>query len=227
MCICLTQTVKYVLFLANLLFCLAGLTLIGLGIAVIVQLADIEILQETAIRAIPISVIVLGGVIFLIAFFGCCGAIRQSKCFLLMYSIILMLLAAGKLYLAVVLFQGLSNVYELVEDWIGVAFNNNSMREAFHFMEATFRCCGTTGPDAYLGILPDLPWSCCATPAPDNTCSRIDAYLGCNGRISGYFESFGGAIGGVIIAVIAFEILAVVLGLVLCCSIENKRRKTV
>lgn len=56
---------------------------IGLGIAVLVALGNInEIIP--AINTIPILVIVVGCIIFLVAFFGCCGAIRENGCFLIM-----------------------------------------------------------------------------------------------------------------------------------------------
>ncbi|KAF9795619.1 hypothetical protein SFRURICE_010377 [Spodoptera frugiperda] len=59
---------------------LAGLAIIGLGTAVHVNLNDFY--QIIDIRVLTISVIVLGCIVFVIAFCACCGAIRESKCML-------------------------------------------------------------------------------------------------------------------------------------------------
>ncbi|OWR40652.1 putative U5 small nuclear ribonucleoprotein helicase [Danaus plexippus plexippus] len=61
---------------------LGGLALIGLGVATLLQLTDVLEVVTTNVNAIPITVIVLGALIFLIAFLGCCGAIRENRCFL-------------------------------------------------------------------------------------------------------------------------------------------------
>jgi CD63 antigen len=37
-------------------------------------------LQEVNVSASPIALIVVGSIVFVIAFYGCCGAIRESHC---------------------------------------------------------------------------------------------------------------------------------------------------
>lgn len=49
----------------------------------------------------PILTIAIGCIIFLIAFFGCCGAIRESYCMTMTYSTILMVLLIAKLVVGI------------------------------------------------------------------------------------------------------------------------------
>ncbi|KAJ0175926.1 hypothetical protein K1T71_008100 [Dendrolimus kikuchii] len=79
--------VKYILFFANLAFALAGLALMGLGIAVQFQLSPITVITDSFnFEVAPITAMVLGAVVFLVSFFGCCGAIRESNCMLVTFS---------------------------------------------------------------------------------------------------------------------------------------------
>ncbi|CAH0400272.1 unnamed protein product [Chilo suppressalis] len=223
MCCCAEFIIKYVLFFANFVFSLAGLALIGVGIAVLVQISGIDALPS-GLNAIPISVIVLGSIIFCIAFFGCCGAIRESQCLLTMYFICMAILAAGKIYLATVIFNGLRTLDSIVTGWVNGAFDQSG-RPGFRILEVAFRCCGNTGPGAYA---PDVlvPSSCCPDPAADSdTCPVDDAFeRGCTQAVSEYFETFGEAIGGVLITVIIIELVAMLFGMFLCWSVRSNRR---
>ncbi|XP_047997762.1 leukocyte surface antigen CD53-like [Leguminivora glycinivorella] len=215
--------VKYVLFFANAIFAIAGLALVGVGIAVLVQFGDLVEVVPAAINSIPIAVLVVGAVVFLIAVFGCCGAIRESRCLLIMYAVCMMILAAVKIYLAVVIFQNLSDIYNVVEGWIRDAFNNPNLREAFHVVEAAFQCCGVSGPSSYDGVYPALPPTCCAS-ADAGTCAAADAFGGCANIVAAWFNTFGDAVGIVLIIVIVVELVAMIFGLFLSNRITNKKR---
>lgn len=39
-----------------------------------------KVQNEVNISASPIALIVVGSIVFIIAFYGCCGAIRESHC---------------------------------------------------------------------------------------------------------------------------------------------------
>nr|XP_034833103.1 tetraspanin-9-like [Maniola hyperantus] len=127
--------VKYGLFVANVIFALAGLTLIGVGSAVLAMWSAALEVTPAGVNAILISVIVLGVVVFVVSFFGCCGAIRENRCFLSTYSVIMLILAAGKMYLAVVIFMAMDDIYKNVVEWLNKAFLNEDMREPFHAVE--------------------------------------------------------------------------------------------
>ncbi|XP_062531440.1 CD63 antigen isoform X11 [Bombyx mori] len=204
---------KYVLFIANLVFSdpqsrqftstdpndedlepsillseLAGLAIIRLGVAVLRNLRDLQ--DILPVNALPIGIIVLGCIIFIIAFLACCGAIKESRCMLITYSIFMVILVAVKIYLAIVVFGFLSDVTSTITSWVTTAFNTSSLRDVYHVMEALFNCCGTTGPSSYDGILSQLPPSCCASPV-DNTFYAPNAFPGCTTRLIDYFDTFG------------------------------------
>ncbi|CAF4831611.1 unnamed protein product [Pieris macdunnoughi] len=217
--------VKYVLLIANFIFTLAGLTLLGLGIAALVNTSDLSGVATTPLNAIAISIIVLGAVVFFIAFFGCCGSMKENRCLLLTYALCLLLLAGAKIYLTVLMFNGADSVGELVEEWITKAFNNNELRDTFHAIENTFECCGTNGPYSYIGVLPALPPSCC----PDNVsqCESSNAYGGCINIVTDFLSKYSGVFGSIFASILAVEFVAMLFAVMLACNIGGKRRQNV
>lgn len=68
---------------------LAGIALIGLGVAAQLHISAITDLADGNLEVAPISSMVVGSIVFLVAFFGCCGAIRESNCMLVTVSILI------------------------------------------------------------------------------------------------------------------------------------------
>lgn len=209
--------VKYILFFANLVFALAGLTLLGLGIAIQLQIKAIVAVTDANFQVAPITAMVVGGIVFFIAFLGCCGAIRESNCMLVTYAIFMLLLMIVKLVLAILIFTKLDDIVAKLPQWLNEAFSRD--RISFQDIERTFSCCGPAESLSYLHL--PLPETCCAT-AP---CNQENAYSGCNDIVVSFFNTFGLAIGIVAIVVVAIELVAAVFGLCLANHVRNKSRR--
>lgn len=60
---------------------LGGIAILAIGVAFYLRVGDIEkIFEEWNVQVVPILFIVIGAIIFVVAFFGCCGAIKESHC---------------------------------------------------------------------------------------------------------------------------------------------------
>lgn len=209
--------VKYILFFSNLVFALAGLALLGLGIAAQLRIQEIVNVADASFEIAPITAMVVGGIVFLIAFFGCCGAIRESNCMLVTYSIFMLILMVIKLTLSIMIFVKLDDIVQSIPTWLNEAFTKS--RESFQDIERAFQCCGPNGALSYMSL--QLPDTCCAT-AP---CNAVNAYSGCNSTVQEFFHTFGLAIGVVAIVVVAIELVAAVFGLCLANHVRNKDRR--
>ena len=89
---CRHSCVKYFVLVFNLLFALAGLTILGLG--AYMQIAArhyLDFLNSTYLN-IPIIFIVLGSVIFLVSFFACCGAMTEKQAMVYIYSVLMIII---------------------------------------------------------------------------------------------------------------------------------------
>merc|ERR1712168_186031 len=97
---CGPLTIKYLVFIFNLIFFLSGVVLIAVG--VVAQLFFNQYMQffDQKFEPPAIGVIILGSFILVISFFGCCGAKKENVCMLrtfsfLMVVVLLCEIAAG------------------------------------------------------------------------------------------------------------------------------------
>lgn len=81
---------------------MCGIALIAVGAVVLVRIEDLsEVFESIEFKWTPIVLIVVGCVILVISFFGCCGAVRESTCMIMTYSSFLMVLLLVKLAIGV------------------------------------------------------------------------------------------------------------------------------
>ncbi|XP_026490288.2 23 kDa integral membrane protein-like [Vanessa tameamea] len=213
---CVGSLGKNILLLSNLFFVLAGVALIGLGVATELPVLWVSDLFDDSqiIQLAPIVAIVAGCVVFTISFFGCCGVIKESQCMLVIYAFFMILLAVLKVTLCTLIiikhddfFDGLSRL--LTESFIDDPLD-------FQNIERIFVCCGPLGPVSYLNAT--LPDSCCFRPV----CTILNAYKGCNKVIENFFYAVGLATIIISAIVAAFEFLAAVIS---CCVANYIRIK--
>ena len=76
---CCDSMLKYIVFLCNFIFFLTGAAVLGIGIYVQLEFTEYyDFLSEKYLGS-GIILMVVGGVILIVAFFGCCGACTGIK----------------------------------------------------------------------------------------------------------------------------------------------------
>ncbi|KAM3959689.1 LOW QUALITY PROTEIN: 23 kDa integral membrane protein [Aphomia sociella] len=211
--------VKYILFFSNLFFALAGLSLLGVGIAVQLKLNVVVDNIDLNVQVAPITTMVVG-VVFLIAFYGCCGAIRESNCMLVTYAIFMIILMIAKIALASIIFINLDDIIAEVPIKMNQFFSRDPI--AFQEIEKAFKCCGPTGAISYPNPL-NLPSTCCDTTP---CLIGVNTYGGCNESITSLFNTYGYTIGIVPLVIACFELVAIVFSLCLANHARNKDRRS-
>jgi len=163
---CGTKCAKYILFFFNLIFFLAGAALLGIGIWMKVDknfssYLDVVTIDRSdkTIQAAMILVIVVGGIIFLTGFLGCCGAIQESSCLLMMYAFIMTILLLAEItaaILAAVFRKELGDelkksMTEFAKTKMSPlnATKNDAQSLSWHRMQYKLECCGGENPDDY------------------------------------------------------------------------------
>ncbi|XP_030634550.1 tetraspanin-8-like [Chanos chanos] len=92
------KCIKFLLFIFNLLFWISGCIILGVSIYLKVS-KDENKITDMAVPGIDL-LIAIGVIIMVLGFLGCCGAIRENRCMLLLFFIglliiFILLLAAG------------------------------------------------------------------------------------------------------------------------------------
>ncbi|KAF6207174.1 hypothetical protein GE061_018413 [Apolygus lucorum] len=78
--------IKYLLFLFNLLFAISGIVILSVGIMIHEMYSNYSVFIGDKLFSLPLIFIVVGIFIFVVAFFGCCGAIKESNYMLITVS---------------------------------------------------------------------------------------------------------------------------------------------
>lgn len=218
---CATATIKYLVFLFNALC-----ALLGIGVIVVNSIALKDVAVET--RPVLIFFIVIGSIIFLISFFGCCGAIKESTCLTWMYAIILLIILILTCVLCFVY------VHHIDEDQMARTQLNEAWAkqkngtDAMSIYQSSFKCCGITGPVDYTKANITIPESC-YNSNNNSTSTSVSHTIypdGCLNKLTDFYENafkFVRVFGWILVAV---EACAFVFATILGITFNNEQRRS-
>uniref|UniRef100_T1GNT4 Tetraspanin n=1 Tax=Megaselia scalaris TaxID=36166 RepID=T1GNT4_MEGSC len=192
---CGAHIVKYILFLFNFLCLVAGILLIIFGSLVltnnesVLQIPDSEVLGQFP-KGIPIAAIVLGSIIFLISFLGCCGACKENNCMTLLYSICMLILLALQIAFIVVVWVKQGDIINIINQSMEDAWNIVTQKSDVNYLsvyQSALKCCGKLGPSDYIGAGLQIPQSCCDSSA--TICTEQTAFqTGCEKAFDDWWQ---------------------------------------
>ncbi|XP_056588655.1 CD63 antigen [Triplophysa dalaica] len=161
-----SKCVKYLLFFFNLIFWICGLALIVLGVIAQVALHNTAVLKGASGGALVL--IGVGVIIFFIAFFGCCGALKENHCMVTTFAVILSLITIIEIGSAIAVYVYRGEVNDLVTEGFKEIIDNYnttaSSGKAIDEIQIELKCCGANSSDDWLNFKPahdSVPDSCC------------------------------------------------------------------
>ncbi|CAH1399637.1 unnamed protein product [Nezara viridula] len=157
------QFMKYSMFVSNFIIFLGGLTVFGLGIWTIMDKSFVnELLGTNLFMGAVYIIIATGAMVSLIAFFGCLGAIKEIKCMLLSYSLILFIILVVMLVGGILGYVFREKVRRSMEQEMNLSIKlykeKRSIRRAWDDTQENLQCCGVNSYTDWRGEIPD---SCC------------------------------------------------------------------
>ncbi|KAG7477427.1 hypothetical protein MATL_G00069590 [Megalops atlanticus] len=166
-----TKCIKYLLFFFNFLFWICGLALIILGIVVQVATHNTPMIEKASGSAAPIVLIVVGVIIFFIAFFGCCGAWKENYWMVATFAVLLSLIIIIEIGAAIAGYVFRGKLGEIVDTGLKdmiARYNSSSVdfRKTMDKMQETLKCCGANSSADWANYDKDhtsVPDSCCKT----------------------------------------------------------------
>ncbi|KAK9504558.1 hypothetical protein O3M35_010868 [Rhynocoris fuscipes] len=169
--------------------------------------------------------IVIGGLVFLIAFFGCCGAIREDTCMLTTYGVILSAILLIQVAIGVMAFVYKGKFESGFKKVIAEKFDGYDQKqdnkELVDSIQKNVMCCGLNGPDYWSHS--KLPASCCGKSEKEASCTRDQAYQdGCEPKIIDIIQSSFKLLGAIALGIAAVELLCVVFAFCLASSIRRE-----
>ncbi|EFA09920.2 tetraspanin-33 isoform X1 [Tribolium castaneum] len=147
-----SSCVKYLIFVLNFIFWLFGGLLIGIGLYAFVdkwQLTGWVKLENVydVILNVSLVMVLMGGVIFIVSFAGCVGALRENTCLLKFYSLCLLIFFLLEMGIAIMGFVFPHTMQSILEEnftdkIIHTYRDDPDLQNFIDFAQQEFRCCG-------------------------------------------------------------------------------------
>uniref|UniRef100_U5EVW1 Tetraspanin n=1 Tax=Corethrella appendiculata TaxID=1370023 RepID=U5EVW1_9DIPT len=225
---CGMSCVKYLVFFFNFLFAITGLIVLTTGAIIQSSYHHYSNFLGDNFWTAPIVLIVIGAIVFIVAFFGCCGAAKESSCMILTFSIFLILIFLAEVGIGVagylkhrelkgILTKGFNNTLADYE-------HNIEAQRAWNLVQTEMECCGVNSADDWEPIFKNdtLPASCCVEYAVDTKkCTKANASKeGCLPKLLNFLDTKSLILAGVGVGVAAIQLLGVVFA---CCLSKSFR----
>ncbi|XP_035515389.1 tetraspanin 34 [Morone saxatilis] len=246
---CCSSFLKIMMFIFNGGIFVAGAAILGVGVWVKVDsgsllglLDNVEDIPSGLSQLVNVSylLIAVGAVLLVIGFLGCCGAVRESRCMLLTFFSIVLIIFLAEVAGAVVLlvFQDVADqLLGSLEDEVKRSIqkdygSSESLTSLWNATMEQFKCCGYRNFTDFEGSPYNIehgnayPPTCCNATYSENVCSANGAIHsdidGCFEKLLQLIEDNAVIIAAVALAIAALEIAAMVVSMVLYKNIGNK-----
>jgi CD63 antigen len=171
---------------------------------------------------VPSVVIGIGMFIFIISFFGCCGAFQSNVCLLETYSICLLTLVLFQVIVASFVFLFIDDIQRdsvrsFSQLWRSQGSSQNS-RLMIDMIEKNLECCGNKSYFDY--AINMLPPSCCKKTV-DNCTQPFANTIGCKQHLQESIKSSGQMIAYSCLVAAIFELIGSLLGFILSSYIRK------
>uniref|UniRef100_A0A8C5RVY0 Tetraspanin n=1 Tax=Laticauda laticaudata TaxID=8630 RepID=A0A8C5RVY0_LATLA len=220
---------KVMMILFNLAIFLGGATLLGIGIWVTVDsksfLNIFGAISTSVLQIVHIGylLIAIGAVLFLLGFLGCCGAQKESKCLLIMFFSIILIIFIIEVAGAVValVYTSLAEsilqatVAKLLKDNYG---KSNPVTEAWNVTMTELKCCGLSNytdfnDSQFYKETNSYPGQCCNSSISSLSATTCNETVAASSEVKGCFPQMlseirknAAVVGGVAAGIGALEV---------------------
>ncbi|XP_047678489.1 CD9 molecule a isoform X1 [Tachysurus fulvidraco] len=216
--------VKYLMFAFNFVFWLAGTGVLAVGLWLRFDPRTKNLYEgddsPSGFYTVVCILIVIGGLMMLVGFLGCCGAIQESLCMLGLFFFFLVLIFVVEVAVGIWGFSIQSKVVDDVTQFYKETYKKykedkqEALRETLHLIQYGLNCCG--------------PFSSEDADTLEETCPKregLDVLItkSCPDAIEKFFTSKLHIIGGVGIGIGVIMVLGMIFSMMLLCAIRKSQ----
>ncbi|XP_071392363.1 CD151 antigen [Centroberyx affinis] len=240
---CGTVCLKYLLFIFNVLFWLAGGAVLAVGVWTVVEKSEyISLLNSSYYSASAYILIAAGAIVVVTGIIGCCATLKEMKSlltvyFILLFCIFLLEVVAG--VLAYINYQELDeelrqNLRETMQQKYQQP-GEESITQAVDKLQQEFKCCGSNNSSDWSAsvwiqavenkrLVPD---SCCKTPTDycgqrDHPSNIYKVEGGCIMKLEDFILSQLHILGAVAIGIAFLQLVGMMFT---CCLYRNLKEE--
>jgi len=236
------SVIKYLVFIFNFLFFIVGCALLGVGIYLKVgdnKFIDVaeELSTISKYATLGNLMIAVGVIILIVAFFGCCGAIKENKCLLTVFFTFLMLIFILELAAGIFGFINRDEIEkQMNKDFVNAIKNeyngttDSPVTKTIDKFQSEFKCCGYNGyldwkDSVYYKAKNTIPKSCCKDQnngtCPSSTDPDVFNTKGCFKEVVEWFKDNIYKAGACGVAFAVLQILGLVFSMCLICALKK------
>ncbi|XP_037069100.1 CD63 antigen-like isoform X2 [Pollicipes pollicipes] len=237
------KCVKYLIFFFNFIFVISGIALVAMG-AVIKGYYDkyLDFLSDD-VFSVPVLLIVVGVIIFFVAFMGCCGAIRESYCMTMTFAVLLALIFILELAAGIAAYLLRDEIADTLNKNMNATMQNygkpdhSGVTKTWDGMQMELDCCGASNYTDW--ALTDfgrannsVPDTCCREATsncgvgmaalPASVAANTIYTRGCRDSVEEQIQSNIVAVGGAGVGIAFLQVLGVILACCLSKSIKKE-----
>ncbi|XP_033231067.1 CD63 antigen-like [Belonocnema kinseyi] len=228
-----SQCIKYLMFIFNLLFVITGIILISIGSVIHGVYHSHQDFLDNKFFSVPNLLIAVGVIIFFIAFFGCCGAVRENYCMVVTFATLMVLVFILELSAGIAGYGLRSSASQVITGKMKENMNSyNSSKETaaiWDKLQQNFECCGINSSTDWNVPLNStgLPISCCEVipgQISESTCNSQSPNVfkkGCLPVLGDLISAHALQLGGVGIGIAFVQALGIWFSIFLARSIKN------
>uniref|UniRef100_A0A3Q0R6Y6 Tetraspanin n=1 Tax=Amphilophus citrinellus TaxID=61819 RepID=A0A3Q0R6Y6_AMPCI len=240
---CGTICLKYLLFLFNILFWLAGGAVLAVGVWTMVEKSDYISLLNSGFYATSAYILIAAGVVVIVTgIIGCCATLNEMKSLLIVYLILLFCIFLLEIIAGVLAYINYQELDEELKQNLKVTMQQKyqqpgeeSITQAVDKLHQEFKCCGSHNfsdwsDSVWIQAAENerlVPDSCCKTPS--ELCGRRDhpsnIYKmegGCIMKLEEFILSHLYILGAVGIGIAFLQLLGMMFT---CCLYQNLKEE--
>ncbi|KAF5911013.1 hypothetical protein HPG69_000978 [Diceros bicornis minor] len=202
----------YLRMLWDSFFQFCGCCVLGFGIYFLIHKNFGVLFHNLPSLTLGNVLIIVGSIIMVVAFLGCMGSIKENKCLLMSFFVLLLIILLAEVTLAILLFvyeQKLSKyVAEDLKDSIRRYHTDNSTKAAWDSIQSFLQCCGVNNRSDWTHGVP-------------SSCPQDQLVKGCYVKAEQWFYSNFLYIGIITICVCVVQVLGMSFALTLNCQIDK------
>lgn len=228
--------IKYLLFFFNFIFWLSGLALIVVGAVIKAKYGDFVEISSSSLTTGPVFLIVIGVIVAIVGFLGCCGAYKENYCMVTTFAILLAIIFILEIAAGAVAYAYKDKLEGYVKDGLENGVDKYAtdkvIQKAMDKAQKEFGCCGVDNYTDYFKAPDDtkFPESCCKegeTGCPTNVgeakknASKLNS-KGCLSELEKYLKDHIIVVGGVGIGIAFIQLIGIIFA---CCLMRSIKKE--
>lgn len=225
------RCIKYLLFSFNLLFVITGILISSVGATIKAIYNNFDTLLEDRFYSPATLLIAIGCIVFVVAVFGCCGAVRESTCMIMIFAVLLAIVFLLELSAGLAGYILQDGLKEYLVSRVNVSIEkyetDSEIAGTIDFMQERLQCCGLESYHDWEGKLENGTQGTISDDGnitvPTSCCLQSCEYISGNGCINRLLYVVGQS--AVMLASAAISIaLLQLLGVMFACSLGRSIR---